>query len=103
MVDKKDGSKRFCIDFRQLNKITKTISYPLPLIDEILAQLGKAKFHSSLDLKSGYWQVRMSDEDKEKTAFCCHKGLFEFNVMPFGLVSAPSVFSQLIAIALQGP
>lgn len=102
VVKKKDNTNRFCIDFRQLNKIMKTMSYPLPLINDILAQLGKAKYYTSLDLKSGYWQVKMAETDREKTAFCCHRGLFEFNVMPFGLVNTPSIFSQLIAIALQG-
>ncbi|MES9879659.1 MAG: reverse transcriptase family protein, partial [Sedimenticola sp.] len=68
IVDKKDGSKRFCVDFRALNKVTKTNSYPLPLIDDILALLGKAKYFTSLDLKSGYWQVLMDESDREKTA-----------------------------------
>ena len=89
IVDKKDGSKRFCVDFRALNKITKANSYPLPLIDDILALLGKAKYLSSLDLKSGYWQVFVEDNDREKTAFTCHRRLFHFNVMPFGLTTAP--------------
>ena len=102
IVDKKDGSKRFCVDFRKLNKITKKNSFPLPLIDDILALLGKAKYFSSLDLKSGYWQVAMDDKDKEKTAFACHKGLFEFNVMPFGLSNAPAVFQELMSVVLQG-
>ena len=95
IVDKKDGSKRFCVDFRKLNQITKPNSYPLPLIDAILALLGKAKYFTSLDLKSGYWQVLMDEKDKEKTAFACHRGLFEFNVMPFGLSNAPAVFQEL--------
>ena len=89
IVDKKDGSERFCVDFRKLNQITKLNSYPLPLIDDILALLGKAKYFTSLDLKSGYWQVLMDKKDKEKTAFACQRGLFEFNVMPFGLSNAP--------------
>ena len=96
IVDKKDGSKRFCVDFRKLNQITKPNSYPLPLIDDILALLGKAKHFTSFDLKSGYWQVLMDESDKEKTAFACHRGLFEFNVMPFGLTSAPAVNSCLL-------
>ena len=91
IVDKKDGSKRFCVDFRKLNQITKPISYPLPIIDDILALLGKAKYFTSLDLKSGYWQVLMNENYMEKTAFACHKGLFEFNVMPFGLTPASAV------------
>ena len=81
-----DGSKRFCVDFRKLNQITKPNSYPLPLIDDIIALLGRARYFTSLDLKSGYWQVLMDEADKEKTAFACHWGLFEFNVMPFGLL-----------------
>ena len=98
IVDKKDGSKRFCVDFRKLNQVTKRNSYPLPVIDDILALLGKSKYFSSLDLKSGYWQVSMND----KTAFACHRGLFEFNVMPFGLSNAPAVFQELMAVVLRG-
>ena len=100
IVDKKDGSKRFCVDFRKLNKITKLNSYPLPLIDDILALLGNAKYFTSLDLKSGYWQVLMDEADKEKTAFTCHRGLFQFNVMPFGLSNAPAIFQELMSIVL---
>ena len=85
-----------------MNQITKKNSYPLPLFDDILALLGKSKFFTSLDLKSGYWQVAMEVKDKEKTAFACHKGLFEFNVMPFGLSNAPAVFQELMSVVLQG-
>ena len=80
----------------------KKNSYPLPLIDDILALLGKLKFFTYLDLKSGYWQVAMEEKDKEKTAFACHKGLFEFNVMPFGLSNAPAFFQELMSVVLQG-
>ena len=102
IVDKKDGSKRFCVDFRKLNQVTKRNSYPLSVIDDILALLGKSKYFSSLDLKSGYWQVSMNEHDKEKTAFACHRGLFKFNVMPFGLSNASAVFQELMAVVLQG-
>jgi hypothetical protein len=103
VVDKSDGTKRFCVDFRQLNKVTKSMSYPLPLIDDILAQLGEAKYFTCLDLKSGYWQVKMEEKDKEKTAFATpHRGLFQFLVMPFGLANAPSVFMMLMNVVLQG-
>ena len=102
IVDKKECSKRFCVDFRRLNKVTKKNSYPLPLIDDILALLGKAKYFTSLDLKSGYWQVAMDEKDKEKTAFACHKGLFEFNVMPFGHSNTPAVFQEPMSVVLQG-
>ena len=102
IVDKKDGTKRFCIDYRKLNKITKPNSYPLPVIDDILALLGNAKYFSSLDLKSGYWQVLMDDDDKEKTAFACHRGLYQFNVLPFGLCNAPAIFQEMMSTVLSG-
>ena len=85
-----------------MNQITKKNSYPLPLIDDILALLRKSKFFTSLDLKSDYWQVAMEEKDKEKTAFACHKVLFEFIVMPFGLSNAPAVFQELMSAVLQG-
>ena len=103
IVDKKDGSKRFCIDFRALNKVTKPISYPLPLIDDMLSLLGGSKFFTSLDMKSGYWQILMDEKDREKTAFSVPgRGLFECNSLPFGLVNAPSVFQSLMAVVLEG-
>ena len=102
IVDKKDGSSRFCVDFRKLNEVTKPIAYPLPLIDDILARLGNCQFFTSLDLRSGYWQVKMDEKDKEKTAFSCHRGLFQFLVMPFGLTNAPAVFMMLMQTVLQG-
>ena len=70
IVDKKDSTNRFCVDFRKLNQVTKKNSYPLPLIDDILAMLGKAKFFTSLDLKSGYWQVLMDEKDKREDCIC---------------------------------
>lgn len=102
LVKKKDGTKRFCVDFRALNKITKKYARALPVIDDILASLGSAKYFSKLDLKSGYWQVKLNEKDKEKTAFTCHRGLFQFNVMPFGLANAPGVFQELMSVVLQG-
>ena len=74
MVDKKDKTKRFCVDFRRLNKIPKQISYPLPLIDDILALQGRAKIFSTLDLRSGYWQVPVHEQDQEKVSFVMHRG-----------------------------
>ena len=88
------------MDFRKL--ITKKNSYPLPLIDDIMALLGIAQFFTSMDLKSGYWQDAMDEKDKGKTAFAYHKGLFEFNVMLFGLSNAPAVFQELMYVVLQG-
>ena len=74
-VDKKDGSKRYCVDYRELNKKTSLLSWPLLVIDKLLASLGKAKYFTCLDLKSGYWQVAVDEKDKEKTSFTSHKGL----------------------------
>ena len=103
IVDKKDGTKRFCIDFRVLNKVTKPISWLLPLIDDVLSLLKGAKFFTSLDMKSGYWQVLVHEEDREKTAFSVPgRGLFKCNCLPFGLINAPSVFQSLMSIVLEG-
>ena len=102
IVDKKDGSKRFCVDLRALNRITKKNSYPLPRIDDILASLDGSKYFTSLDLKSGYWQIAMDEESKEKTAFTCFAGLYSFNSMPFGCVNAPAIFSELMNEVLRG-
>ena len=96
LVKKKNGKMRFCVDYRKLNKITKRDAYPLPRIDEILDSLGKAKWFTSLDLASGYWQVEMNSDDKEKTAFTTKQEIFEFNVMPFGLTNAPATFQRLM-------
>ena len=102
IVPKKDGSRRMCIDYRKINQITHKNSYPLPNISEMLSSFKDARFFSSLDLKSGYWQIEMEEKDKEKTAFTCHRGLFEFNVLPFGLTSAPPVFQNLMDGVLAG-
>ena len=96
LVWKKNGSLRFCVDYRGLNSVTKPDRFPLPRIDDMLDQLGEMKHFSTLDLASGYWQVCMSRTAREKTAFVMQQGLFEFRVMPFGLMNAPAVFQHLM-------
>ena len=102
VVDKKDCTKRFCTDFRKLNNISKKSSWPLPVTDNMLATLVKAKYFTTLDLKSGHWQIQLNEEDKEKMAFTCHRGLCKYNVMPFGLTSAPRIFQELMSVVLHG-
>ena len=100
IVPKKDGSIRFCIDYRRLNKITTKDSGPLPLIADTLDALNDSKIFTKMDLKSGYWSISMSEESKQKTAFCCHLGLFEFNVLPFGLTNSPATFQRYLQTVL---
>ena len=100
MVWKKDGSLHFCIDYHKLNSVTHHDAYPLPRIDSILDSLTGSTYFTALDLASGYWQVEVEEQDKEKTAFSTPKGHFEFNVMPFGLTNAPATFQQLMECVL---
>ena len=102
MVRKKDGSHRFCVDYRALNSVTKTDTFPLPRIDDLLDQLGGARYFSTLDLASGFWQIQMDAASREKTAFVTPHGLYEFLVMPFGLKNVPTVFQRLMQRVLHG-
>jgi hypothetical protein len=87
---------RFCIDFRKLNAVTVKDRYPLPRIDDTVDALGGAVYFSTLDLASGYWQIPLAEEDRDKTAFCANSKLYHFKVMPFGLCNAPSTFQRLM-------
>lgn len=96
MVPKKDNTYRFCVDYRKLNACTKKDAYPIPLISGILDKLRDAKFISSLDIKSAYWQVPLAESSKDYTAFSVVGGLYRFCVMPFGLTNSPATWERLI-------
>ena len=100
MAKKKGGQLRFCCEFHYLNAVTMKDAYPIPRIDESLSKLGDAKFFTTLDLGSAFWQVPLRKQDREKTGFACELGLFQWKRMPFGLCNATVTFQRLMAQAL---
>ena len=102
LLDKPDGTIRFCLDFRRLNHVTKSDAYPMPRLDNLIEKIGSCKYISSLDLTKGYYQIPMHPKDREKTAFRSPIGLYEFTVMAFGLKNAPATFQRLMDKVLNG-
>ena len=102
VVPKADGGKRLCIDFRALNAITRTFIWPMPRVEDILAKLGKAKYFTTLDLRSGYHHIALDKQSIKKTAFCTPFGKYEYLKVPFGLAQAPSYFQKLMNKVLNG-
>ena len=101
-VRKKDGLLCFCIDYRSLNLVTKSYTFSLPRINDLLDQLGNTRYFSTLDLAARHWQVQMHPDSREKAAFVAHQGLYEFSIMPFGLKNTPAVLQCLMNKVLMG-
>jgi putative transposase len=97
LLVKKDGSKRFCGDYRPLNAQTRQDSFPMPLVEDMISQLGNSSWFTTLDLQSGFWQIRMAPEDMKKTSLITKTGLYDWTVMPFGLKNATSTFIRTMS------
>ena len=102
LVRKKDGKLRYCIDYRKLNNVTVKDAFPIPKIESCLDTLRGSVYMSTLDMASGYYQVKLDEKDKHKTAFITKYGLFQYTKLPFGLCNSPATFSRVIQLVLQG-
>ena len=96
LVEKKNGDVCFCVDYRKVNQVAKFDAYPMPRVEDVFEGVGSAKYVTTLDLARGYWQVPLAEEAKEITTFTTPFGLCEFNMMPFGLHTAPATFQRMM-------
>ncbi|PIK55799.1 hypothetical protein BSL78_07287 [Apostichopus japonicus] len=96
LVPKPDGSFRFCTDYRKVNTVTRTDSYPIPRVDDCIDRIGNARFVTKFDLLKGYWEIPLTDRAKRVSAFVTPDGLFQYKVMPFGMKNAPATFQRLL-------
>ena len=99
---KKNNTLRFCVDYRRLNEVNRKDAYPLPRIDACLDAMNGARWFFTFDLRSGYHQVLMDDESREKQTYVTREGTFRFRVMPFGLTGAPATFQRLMDVVMSG-
>ncbi|XP_051888858.1 uncharacterized protein LOC127579869 isoform X2 [Pristis pectinata] len=102
IVPKPDGTVRFCTDYRKVNAVTKSDAYPIPRVDDCIDRVGKAKFLRKIDLLKGYWCVPLTDRGREISAFVTPSGLYEYNVLPFGMKNAPATFQRMINSVIHG-
>ncbi|KAL8558029.1 hypothetical protein ACOMHN_057896 [Nucella lapillus] len=104
IVRKKSGQHRFCVDYRRLNNVTKVDAEVIPDVEDLFAQIStpKSKYFTRIDLSKGYWQIALSEDSKEATAFSTPTGLFQWRVLPFGMVNAPAVFTRMMRKLLKG-
>ena len=102
LVPKPDGTYRMCTDYRKVNTVTKTDSFPIPRIDDCIDKVGNAKYVTKFDLLKGFWQVPLTDRAKEISAFVTPDGLYQYKVMPFGMKNSPATFQRLVNIVISG-
>lgn len=101
LVKKPDGSERFCVDYRKVNASTVKDCFPMPSIESKMNKLHGCRFFTLLDCTSGFWQIKLSERAKQIYAFICHKGLFTFRVMPFGLCNAIATFQRIMEVMIK--
>jgi len=101
LVKKKEGTYRFCVDYRRVNAVSRKDAFPIPDVNDALDHLRGARYFATFDLLSGYWQLGLTERAQERSAFCTRRDLFQFTRMPFGLAGAPSSFCRLMSIVLR--